>query len=183
VTDVSIRPFYADWAGYNRRTTEALGKLSAADLALTVPGSDHWPIWALFAHVAGARVYWLCRVLGEPGIETTPFPNPETEGWEDDLSTPRSAGELVDAYESSWRIIAGCLARWTPAMLDEPFRRQRDAAVQIHTRESVVLRLINHEAFHLGEINLTLGTNGRKPIDLWPAADWLDTAPAALREG
>ena len=183
MNDASVRPFYADWAGYNRRTIEALGRLSTADLALTVPGSDHWPIWALFAHVAGARVYWLCHVLGEPGVETEPFPHPEVEGWEDDLSTPRSAEELVGAYESSWRIIADCLERWTPGMLDERFPRQRDGNVQIHTRESVLLLLINDDAYHVGEVNLALGTHGREPIDLWPSADWLDTAPVARREG
>lgn len=179
----SIRPFYADWAGYNRRTVEAIAGLSADDLALTIPGSDHWPVWAVFAHSAGTRVFWLCHVFGEPGAETTPFQDPSGYGWEDDLATPRTAAELVGAYESTWRIVAGCLDRWTPAMLDETFRREGRSGTQVHTRQSILLRMINHDAYHLGEVNLTLGANGRETIDPWPAADWLEGAPVALREG
>lgn len=179
----SIRPFYADWAGYNRRTVEAIAALSPADLALDMPGSDHWPIWALLGHTAGTRVYWLCHVFGEPGAETTPFNDPTGMGWEDDLATRRDAAALVHAYESSWRIVAGCLDRWTPAMLGEVFRREGSSGTQVHTRQSILLRMINHDAYHLGEVNLILGANGREMIDPWPPADWLDSAPVALREG
>jgi uncharacterized damage-inducible protein DinB len=182
VTD-SIRPFYADWAGYNRRTIEGIGRLSAEDLALAGTGFTQWPIWATFGHTAGTRVFWLCRVFGEPGAETTPFTDPSGMGWEDDLIVARTATELVEAYESTWRIIEGCLDRWTPAMLGETFRREGSAGTQVHTRQSILLRMINHDAYHLGEVNLILGANGREPIDPWPSADWLESAPAALREG
>lgn len=179
----SIRPFYADWAGYNRRTIEAIDGLSPDDLALNMPGSDHWPIWALLGHTAGTRVYWLCHVFGEPGAETTPFNDPSGMGWEDDLSRPRNAAELVHAYESSWRIVAGCLDRWTPAMLGDVIRREGSAGVQVHTRQSILLRMINHDAYHVGEVNLILGAHGREMIDPWPAADWLESTPVAQREG
>ena len=173
----SIAPFYADWSRYNRRILERLGSLPADDLALRVAGSDHWPIWAVAGHTAGARVYWLCSALGEPGAETTPFQDPNGLGWEDNLTTPRNAAELVKAFESSWRIVAGCLERWTPQMLGETFERQARSGLQRHTRQSVLLRLINHDAYHAGEISLTLGANGREPIDLWPPADWLAPRP------
>ncbi|MBI3746699.1 MAG: DinB family protein, partial [Chloroflexi bacterium] len=93
----------------------------------------------------------------EPGAETTPFPDPFADGWEDDLSRPRTAGELVEAFESTWRVIEGCLARWTPAMLGDEFRREIGGRVQLHTRESVLLRLITHDAYHAGEIAQVFG--------------------------
>jgi uncharacterized damage-inducible protein DinB len=179
----SIRPFYADWAGYNRRTVEGIARLSAEDLALAGTGFTQWPIWATFGHAAGTRVFWLCHVFGEPGAETTPFTDPSGMGWEDDLSTPRTAAELVHAYESTWGIVAGCLDRWTPAMLGETFRREGSSGLQVHTRQSILLRMINHDAYHLGEVNLILGAHDREPIDPWPSADWLENAPVALREG
>jgi uncharacterized damage-inducible protein DinB len=179
----SIRPFYADWAGYNRRTVEGIAQLSREDLDLAGTGITQWPIWATFGHTAGARVFWLCHVFGEPGAATTPFTDPTGMGWEDDLEMPRSSTELVHAYESTWRIIAGCLDRWTPGMLGEVFRRQGSAGTQLHTRQSILLRMINHEAYHLGEVNLILGANDREPIDPWPTADWLEGAPVARREG
>ena len=178
----AVKPFYADWAGYNRRTAEALRSLSTDDLAL-VAGFNHWPIWAIAGHTVGARVYWLCHVAGEPGAETTPFTDPTGFGWEDDLTTTRSAEEVAGAYESTWRIVAGCLERWTPEMLGESLPRQGRAGLQVHTRQSLLMRLINHEAYHVGEMSIALGANGREPIDLWPPGDWAEDAPASRREG
>jgi uncharacterized damage-inducible protein DinB len=171
----SIAPFYADWADYDRRTATALRAMSGEDLAL--PVSAHgWPIWAVAGHTVGARVYWLCHVFGEPGAETTPFTDPSGFGWEDDLSVIRTAAEVGDAYDATWRVVAGCLERWTPEMVGESIRRQGRLGTQVHTRQSVLLRLINHEAYHVGEISLTLGAKGREPIDLWPAEEWVEDA-------
>jgi uncharacterized damage-inducible protein DinB len=149
------------------------------DLALTVatnrgPGIEPWPIWAVAAHTAGARVYWLCHVLGEPGAETTPFADPSGFGWEDDLATVRSRDEVVAAYESTWPILAGALARWTPDVRAEPVRIEGRRGTVVHTREGLLMRLLTHEAYHAGEISLTLSAHDREPVDLWPAADWLE---------
>jgi hypothetical protein len=178
----SIEPFYADWAGYHRRTVDAFRRLTDAEMALTVPTERYadappWPIWAVVAHTAGACVYWLCHVLGEPGAATTPFTDPAGMGWEDDLATVRGRDEVVAAYRSTWPIIASVLARWTPQMLGETIRRQGSAGVQVLSRQSILLRLITHEAYHVGEISLTLSANGSEPIDLWPSADWIERPP------
>jgi hypothetical protein len=45
------------------------------------------------------------------------------------------------------------------------------------------MRMINHEAYHLGEINLALGANGREPIDPWPGNEWEHGVPRSVREG
>jgi uncharacterized damage-inducible protein DinB len=185
---VSVRAFYADWAGYNRRTIEGIRRLTDADLALLVHATrddqrDPWPIWAVFGHTAGTRVYWLCDVFGEPGAEDTPVGGDQPY-WEDDLSHPRSAEELASAFESTWQIIEGCLGRWMPDSLDRETRRESAGRpMQLHSRQSILLRMITHEGYHLGEINLALGANGREPIDPWPSGDWELGASVALREG
>jgi uncharacterized damage-inducible protein DinB len=178
----SIRPFYADWAGYNRRTIEGLAALSPEDLALRVPGSDHWPIWAIASHMAGTRVFWLCDIFGEPGADQTPFAD-DAPDWEDDLSAPRSGEEVVAALGSTWRVVEGCLDRWTPESLGQAFDRIEGVRHEVHTRQSILLRMINHEAYHLGEINIALGTNGREPINPWPSKDWSADVPRSRREG
>lgn len=164
----SIAPFYAGWSTYNGRIIEAIRDLSPEALELR-PGPNHWPIWAIAAHTAGMRVYWLCGVLGEPGAESTPFPDAISgEGWEDDLDTPRSAAEVVGALETTWAIVAGCLDRWTPDMLDVAFTRiGGDGREQVHTRQSVLMRMLSHDAYHAGEISLALGENGLTAVDLW----------------
>jgi len=171
----SIARAYADWAGYQRRIAARLGAMSEADLGLAVE-INGWPIWAVAGHTAGARVYWLCHVLGEPGAETTPFTDPTGFGWEDDLTTVRSRDDVVRAFDTSWRVVAGCLERWTPPDLDREVRRTGPAGTQVHTRQSILLRLLTHEAYHAGEISLTLARHGGEPIDLWPTAEWLETA-------
>jgi uncharacterized damage-inducible protein DinB len=165
--DTPVGRFYDGWQTYNERIVEIVRDLSDEQLQVR-PAADRWPIWATVGHTAGARVYWLCGVFGEPGAETTPFPDPGSGiGWEDDLDTPRSAAELTEALESSWRIIAGCLERWSPEVLFEDFAGQAGKRTQIHTRQSVLVRLLSHDAYHCGELSQTLGINGLPQIDLW----------------
>ena len=169
----SIAPFYADWRDYNRRVVEHLRSLSARDLALSAPGMSEWPIWALAGHTAGTRVYWLCHVFGEPGAETTPFADPSGLGWEDTLDVVRSAAELAGAWESTWAVVQGCLDRWTPETLEVTVQRRKKDGVEVHSRQSILLRMITHEAYHGGEIALIEGIHGRPQLDLWPPRDWL----------
>jgi uncharacterized damage-inducible protein DinB len=179
----SIRPFYADWAGLNRRITEGLAGLAPEVLALEAQDANHWPVWAIAAHMAGVRVFWLCHVLGEPGAEATPFAGQETVGWEDDLSRPRSGRELAEALTSTWGVVEGCLRRWTPAMLGEAVRREEPGRSELHTRQSILIRMISHDGYHLGEINTALVAGRVEPIDPWPGAEWAPGAPVELREG
>ena len=162
----TIAPFYEGWHLTNDALIRTLAPLSAAQLALPV-GSATWPVWASAAHLAGTRIFWLCHVFGEPGAETTPFTDPTGFGWEDDLAHPRSADELVGALTSTWKIVERCLATWTPESLGQEARRPRGTEIQLHTRQSVLMRIITHDAYHCGEISLTLGSNGLGSIDLW----------------
>ena len=100
-------------------------------------------------------------------METTLFTDPGGVGWEDDLGHPRSAEELVGALASSWKIVEHCLATWTPETMGQEARRTRGTEVQIHTRQSVLIRMITHDAFHCGEISLALGSNGLAAIEPW----------------
>ena len=163
---MSIRRFYDRWPQYNRRLTEIVGAMTAGQLAIR-PSPERDPIWATVGHTAGARTYWLCGVLGEPGAETTPWPEASGEGWEDDLDHPRTASELVWALDSTWAIVDGCLDRWTLELLDETVERHSGDRVQIHSRSSILQRLLTHEAYHCGELSQTLGIHGLPQIDLW----------------
>jgi hypothetical protein len=112
-------------------------------------------------------VYWLCGVLGEPGAEATPFPDPDGEGWEDQPDHHRTATELVVALDSTWAIVDHVLDTWTPAMLGETVERRYRDRRQTHSRASILQRLLTHDAYHSGEISLILGAHGLSPIELW----------------
>lgn len=166
MTGPRIRAAYEMWPQYNRRLREVIGAMTPEQLAIR-PSLDLWPIWATVGHTAGARVYWLCDVVGEPGADSTPFVMGAEIGWEDHLDHPRGADELVHALDSTFALIEGCLDRWTPEMLGEPIRREYAGSVQIHSRSSILQRLLTHEAYHCGELSQTLGIHGLPQIDLW----------------
>ena len=162
-----VATFYAGWDRYNEQIVAVIEELTRDQLAIR-PAPDRWPLWATLGHTAGMRVYWLCGILGEPGAELTPFTDPASGiGWEDDLDRPRSSAELVEAFRTTWQIVDGCLQRWTPEALDVVFSRP---AGDRHTRQSVLMRLLAHDAYHCGEVSQTLGIHGARQIDLWPAA-------------
>jgi len=140
--------------------------MTDAQLAIR-PAPDLMPIWATVGHTAGVRVYWLCGVLGEPGADTTPWPRADGDGWEDHLDHPRTAAELVTALQTTWSIVDGCLDRWTPEMLDETVERRYGDERQVHSRASILQRLLTHEAYHCGELSQTLGIHGLPQIDPW----------------
>ena len=163
---MSIRTAYEMWPQYNRRLREVIAAMTDEQLAIR-PAPDLWPVWATVGHDAAARVYWLCNVIGEPGAETTPFRVESEDGWEDDLDHPRSADELTDALDSTFRIIESCLDRWTPDMVTDVIHREFAGTVQVHTRGSILQRLMTHDAYHCGELSQTLGIAGLPQIDLW----------------
>jgi len=160
---MSVRHLYYGFERVARRLVDGVRDLDTEALAL---GPPNWPVWAIASHVAGTRVYWLCRVAGEPGSEGTPFAGSD-DGWEDRLDHPRTAVELVEALESTWPIVAAALDRWTDSMLTEKFERRFRDVVQYHSRASILTRLATHEGFHTGEVSAILGSQGLPAVDPW----------------
>ena len=164
---MGLAPLYPDWPQYASRIRGMVAALTAEQLSLRAgPAND--PIWALGAHIAGARVYWLCGVFGEPGAERTPFSDPLSgDGWEDHPEHPRSGEELSMALDSTFEVVCSVLDRWTPDDLGLTAERRLGDTVQVHTRASVLNRLFSHDAFHAGEMSQLLGLHGIGSIDLW----------------
>lgn len=160
---------WAEWIRYHNRIADRLPTLSSEELALRAT-SDGWPVWAILAHMASARVYWLCSVLGGPGADSTPFADPSGEGWEGHLDVPRSGAELIEADASTWQLVIANLEAWSDDDLDHGAVRMSQRGPQVHSRRAVIVRLVSHEAFHAGEISTILVAAGRPPLDLWPAA-------------
>ena len=163
---MSVEAIFEGWHSAQARLVHRLPTLGSLELELKAT-PDGSPIWAIVSHLAAARVYWLCGVFKEPGAETSPFPDPNGDGWEDHLDVPRRSDELMFAVESSWQIVESCLARWTPEMLGETFTRERAGELQRHTRSSVLTRLAMHDAFHCGEVSVLLGAHGLASVDPW----------------
>jgi hypothetical protein len=170
----TIRPAYSMWPQYNRRFRDVVAAMTGEQLAIRVvghaprPAPERWPIWATVGHTACQRVFWLCDFAGEPGAETTRFTDAANYcPGDDDLDHPLSADELAEALDSSFRIVEGCLDRWTVDMLGEVLRREDYGEDWVHTRASVIQRVFSHDVYHCGELSQTLGMAGLTQIDLW----------------
>ena len=162
----NVAGIYEGWRRVQDHLVARIPRLGPEELALT-GAPDGWPIWALIAHLAGTRAYWLCTIAGEPGVETTPFLQPAIDGWEDHLDQPRGSADLLQAVRSSGAIVQRCLSEWTPEMLSVAFTRVRNGEVQSHTRASILTRTVMHDSFHAGEISLLLGSRGLPSFDPW----------------
>jgi uncharacterized damage-inducible protein DinB len=174
MSTMTIRPAYSMWPQYNQRLRDVVAAMTDEQLAMRQlghgpgPSPERWPIWATVGHTACQRVFWLCDFAGEPGAETTPFTNAAYNcPGDDDLEHVLSADALVEALDSSFRIVEQCLDRWTLDMLDEELRRPEWDDSWVHTRGSVLQRVFSHDVYHCGELSQTLGVARLPQIDLW----------------
>jgi hypothetical protein len=159
----TIRSAFPTWPTLNRRFSDVVGAMTDEQLA-TQPSPDRWPLWATVGHTACQRVFWLCDFAGEPGAETTRFTNAGYDcPGDDDIEHVLDAGALVEALDSTFRIVENCLDRWTLDMLDEDIRLDD----RIHPRGWVIQRAFAHDVSHITELNETLGNARLQQIDLW----------------
>ena len=167
MSELTIRPAFGTWPTFNQRLRDVVATMTEEQLAIQ-PSSDRWPIWATVGHTACQRVFWLCDFAGEPGAETTPFTNAAYDcPGDDDLEHVLGARALVQALNSTFRIVEDCLDRWTLDMLDEEIRRRWDTEERVHGRGWVLQRVFSHDVYHCAELNEALGNAGLPQIDLW----------------
>lgn len=161
-----MRPAYSLWPIYNRRLRDVVVTLTDEQLAIQ-PSPERWPLWATVGHLACQRVSWLCDFAGESGAETTRFTNAAYEcPGDDDLEHVLGADALAEALDSTFRIVEGCLDRWTLDMLDDELRRDWDGS-RVHSRGWVIQRVFTHDVPHIAELNEALGIAGLPQVDLW----------------
>lgn len=163
----TIRPAFSDWPKVNEALAELVSKLTPEQL-LTQPSPERWPVWATIGHLACQRVFWLCDFAGEPDKETTRFTNAAYDcPGDDDLTNVLGPAELAEALDSTFRIVDRCLDTWTVDGLDEVIRRPTWGEDWVHTRGSVIQRVHTHDAWHAGQVSLTLGMAGLPRLDVW----------------
>lgn len=170
----ALTVFYGGWAKLQSRLVDIIGPLKPEQMLLR-PTSDHWAVWQLAANMAGGRAYWFHDVLGEgdPAVRdmfrvaatTVPDLPLEDAGWEDDEGHPRTAAEIVDAFQATWRMVDDCLQRWTEEDLKAEFPRPRGHGPTA-TRAWVIWHLIEHELQHGTEIALILRSHNLPTLEL-----------------
>jgi uncharacterized damage-inducible protein DinB len=162
--------FYDAWFDQQSKLLASIRPLTPEQMQLR-PAPGEWAIWQLASNMAGGRLYWLCRMLGEDPrglwemftVEhvTVPGLSADMAGWEDNEDHPRTADELVDAFEKTWGVIEGCIDRWTLEDLQvEVTNKDAWGRMVTITPAWVVSRLFAHEVHHGSEISLILRVHG-----------------------
>jgi DinB superfamily len=167
MSDPTIRPAFRTWLEHNERMRDVVAAMTDEQLAIR-PSPDRWPVWATAGHTACQRVFWLCDFAGEPGADSTPFPNAASDcPGDDDLDHALDGASLAEALDSTFRIVEHCLDRWTVGMLDEEIVRRWGDEERVHARGWVLQRVYAHDVYHCAELNEALGVAGLPQIDLW----------------
>ncbi len=156
----TLRTFYDNWKKYQDELTRALAPLSPEQLALRAAPNLR-SVDEIARHIIGARVGWFHFGLHEGGEDITPL-----ETWDHDNAPQRTAAELVQGLETTWRFMQDALARWTPDDLAASVLAKHGGKEYSNVRQWVLWHLLEHDLHHGGEISLTLGMHGLAAPDI-----------------
>lgn len=163
----SIRSAYSNWPAYNASLRDVIAGLTDEQLGVR-PTPDRWPLWATVGHIACQRVSGLCGLLGEPGGESTPFPDALWRCPGDEYLEPvMTAAELAAALDATFRIVERCLDTWTLEMLEEEVHRVFGEATETNRRGPVLQRSFAHDIYHAAELNESFARAGLPLVDFW----------------
>lgn len=156
----SLAHVYAGWGDYHRLLVKAIAPLTQEQLALR-PAPHLRSVAENAAHIISTRAGWYHNGLGvgdEAFAALAEYGAPGTP--------ERSAGELVEGLEATWKVVARTLAEWTVASLDEMHVGVRRGQAFDLRRGWVIWHVFEHDMHHGGEISLTLGMHNLTGLDL-----------------
>ena len=142
---------FDSWQDYQDALKRAIAPLTAEQLqrrilpGLRTPGE-------IAEHIVFGRALHLHRTLGEGAAECTPLLQ-----WDDADSPPRTAAEILQGLDVTWRVIANCL------MHGEPGDTISDAEALI---VQTIWGLLDHDLPHAGELSLLLGAAGLPGVEM-----------------
>lgn len=143
---------FDSWLDYQEALKRAIASLTDEQLqrrpvpGLRSPGE-------IAEHIVFGRALHLYRTLGEVAAELTVL-----HTWDDANDTPRSAVEIVQGLELTWRYIVGCIMHGSPT--DTIPENEDPSAVQI------IWGLLDHDLPHAGELSLLLGASGLPGVEI-----------------
>jgi uncharacterized damage-inducible protein DinB len=163
---------FGGWEGYQTSLVQAIGPLSAEQLAWK-PSEKVRSIGQLARHIAMGRINWFVRMKA-PGSEElakriAQWDNdPDGNGYivEKAIEIDHDAAKLVGWLDDTWGMIAWTLAEWTVDDLDIMYRHVwRGDAYEI-TCQWTVWRIMAHDIHHGGQIARILAERGIEAFEL-----------------
>jgi hypothetical protein len=142
---------FGSWQDYQEALKRAVAPLTQEQLGRRILPGRRTP-GEIAEHIVFGRALHLSRTLGEEAAELASY-----QRWDDEGDPPRTAVEIVQGLEATWRIIQDRLMRGSPA----------DAHLD---GESEVLRaiwgLLDHDLPHAGQLSVLLRAIGMPGVDI-----------------
>ena len=150
-----LTTLYTTWKAYQDHIKESLAPLTDEQLTLRAAPSLR-SVGENAAHIIGCRAGWFTQFLGEDAAAEVKA----TASWDEANAPARAAAELVEGLDRTWQLMAECIARWSPAEMQQTFPDEEDGEIVQLSRAWVVWHVLEHDLHHGGEVSLTLGMYG-----------------------
>jgi DinB family protein len=142
------------WQHYQAELMRVVAPLTAEQMRYRlVPGQRS--IGEIATHIVFARAKWLPPALAACPAELEPLLR-----WDAPDDPPHTPAEVVQGLDLTWRLMAGCLARWEAAGLRAPADEAEVARLR------TIWGLLEHDLHHGGELSFVLGACGLPALDI-----------------
>jgi hypothetical protein len=142
---------FASWQDYQEALKRAVAPLTDEQLTRRLLPGRRTP-GEIAEHIVFGRALHLCQILGADAAELASY-----QRWEAAGDPPRTAAEIVQGLEVTWRIIEDRLMRGSSA----------EALIDA---ESEVVRtiwgLLDHDLPHAGQLSFLLRAIGMPGVDI-----------------
>jgi uncharacterized damage-inducible protein DinB len=155
----TLTTYYTIWKEYQEHVKGSLASLTAEQLALRA--APHLrSVGENAMHIIGTRIGWFIEILGEEFGEEMSAYLKRNEVALRQGAPVLTAAELAQGLDLTWQFIADCLARWSPADMQQTFTDEWDGKQVYLSRAWVVGHVMEHDMHHGGELSFTLGMHG-----------------------
>lgn len=155
-----IETIYIGWHAYQEALVKAITPLTAEQLELRASPKLR-RVGTIAAHIIGARARWFTALLGGESYGLDKYKN-----WDRRGARIRSAQELVEGLEQTWKGMQAAIANWSPEDWQRTWPGEDNSEPEVITVPWVIWHLLEHDLHHGGEISLTLGANGIQGLGL-----------------
>jgi hypothetical protein len=142
---------FESWQDYQEALKRAIAPLTEAQLGqrllpgLRTPGE-------IARHIVFGRALHLHHALGEKAAELVPL-----HRWDDEDGLPRTAVDIIQGLDLTWRTITDCLLSGSPT---DDLSKEEAEIVQ------TIWGLLDHDLPHAGELSLLLGAAGLPGVEI-----------------
>ena len=136
---------FLSWQDYQGALKRAVAPLTDEQLGRRILPGRRTP-GEIAEHIVFGRALHLCRILGAEIESLVSY-----QRWEDEGDPPRTAAEILQGFEVTWRVIEERLMRGCPA------DSLTDSEVEV---VGAIWGLLDHDLPHAGQLSLLLRAIG-----------------------